>query len=227
MTAALLSRGARVALPYRSAEGWREVERRLGAGDRVWAAAASLTDPAAMQQFAEEAARQLGRLDGAANVAGAYAGSGTFEKAPTGEWTRMMEANLTTAATVCRAVLPHLLKEGGSVVTVASKVALEGGAGAAAYAVSKAAVVALTRALALENRDRGVRFNAVAPGTIDTPDNRAAMPSADRRHWTAPPAIAEVIAFLLSPASAPVTGAVVPVDLGPSWGSGGEAAQRR
>jgi NAD(P)-dependent dehydrogenase (short-subunit alcohol dehydrogenase family) len=213
VAAALLTRGARLALPYRTAESWREVEGQIGGGDRVWAAAAALTDAAAMQRFAEEAARELGRLDGAANIAGAYAGSGTFEKAPPGEWTNMLEANLTTAATVCRAVLPHLLKEGGSVVTVASKSALDGGAGAAAYAVSKMAVVALTRALALENRERRVRFNAVAPGTIDTPDNRAAMPSADRKRWTAPSAIAEVIAFLLSPASAPVTGAVVPVDL--------------
>ena len=110
-------------------------------------------------------------------------------------------------------MLPHLLKQGGSVVTVASQRALDGGDGAAAYAVSKVAVVALTRALAIENRERGVRFNAVAPGTIDTPDNRAAMPNADQTRWTAPSAIAEVIAFLLSPASAPTTGAVIPVDL--------------
>jgi NAD(P)-dependent dehydrogenase (short-subunit alcohol dehydrogenase family) len=96
---------------------------------------------------------------------------------------------------------------------VAARLALEGGSGAAAYAVSKAAVVALTRTLALENRARSVRFNAVAPGTIDTPDNRAAMPGADAARWTSPAAIAEVIAFLLSPASAPVTGAVLPVDL--------------
>jgi NAD(P)-dependent dehydrogenase (short-subunit alcohol dehydrogenase family) len=209
----LLAHGARVAVPYRSAERWREVERQLGAGERVWAAAADIADPASARQFAEQAALRLGRLDGAANIAGAYAGSGTFEQAPVAEWADMLGANLTPTATVCRAVLPHLLKRGGSVVTVASKLALDGGAGAAAYAVSKAAVVALTRALALENRERGVRFNAVAPGIIDTPDNRAAMPAADHAHWTAPAAIAEVIAFLLSPASAPTTGAVIPVDL--------------
>ncbi|HET8647739.1 MAG TPA: SDR family oxidoreductase, partial [Vicinamibacteria bacterium] len=98
-------------------------------------------------------------------------------------------------------------------VTVASRLALEGGAGAVAYATSKAAVVALTRALALENRERSVRFNVVAPGIIDTPDNRASMPGADAARWTSPAAIAEVIAFLLSPHSAPTTGAVLPVDL--------------
>ena len=78
--------------------------------------------------------------------------------------------------------------------------------------MSKLAVHALTRVLALENRDRGVRFNCVLPGTIDTPANRASMPRADFSRWTAPAAIARVILFLLSPESAPTTGALIPVD---------------
>jgi NAD(P)-dependent dehydrogenase (short-subunit alcohol dehydrogenase family) len=73
-------------------------------------------------------------------------------------------------------------------------------------------VHALVRVLALENRARGVRFNAVLPGTIDTAANRAGMPGADPSAWTPPEAIARTIAFLLSPDSAPVTGALVPVD---------------
>jgi NAD(P)-dependent dehydrogenase (short-subunit alcohol dehydrogenase family) len=100
-------------------------------------------------------------------------------------------------------------------VTVSSRLAAEGGAGSAAYAVSKAGVMALTRVVALENRGRGVRANCVLPGTIDTPENRAAMPGADPRAWTPPAAIARVIAFLLSADSAPTTGAMMPVD-GPS-----------
>jgi NAD(P)-dependent dehydrogenase (short-subunit alcohol dehydrogenase family) len=97
-------------------------------------------------------------------------------------------------------------------VTVASKVAESGGAGAAAYAVSKAAVIALTRVLARENQPRGVRFNCVMPGIIDTPANRRAMGTADTSHWVPPEAIARVVLFLLSPDSAPVTGAIVPTD---------------
>jgi len=72
-------------------------------------------------------------------------------------------------------------------------------------------VEALTRALAAENRERGVRFNAVAPGIIDSVANRDAMPGASRAGWVAPESIAEVIGFLLSPASLPTTGAVIPV----------------
>jgi NAD(P)-dependent dehydrogenase (short-subunit alcohol dehydrogenase family) len=98
------------------------------------------------------------------------------------------------------------------VVAVGSRAAETGGAGMAAYAVSKVAVHALVRVLALENAERGVRFNAVLPGTIDTPANRRAMPGADRSKWTSPEAIARVMAFLLSPDSVPTTGALVPVD---------------
>ena len=79
------------------------------------------------------------------------------------------------------------------------------------YAVSKQALHALVRVLALENRG-SVRVNAVLPGTIDTPANRDAMKSADTRAWTSPLAIARVVVFLLSSESAPVTGALVPVD---------------
>jgi NAD(P)-dependent dehydrogenase (short-subunit alcohol dehydrogenase family) len=123
----------------------------------------------------------------------------------------MMSANLATVYAVCRAALPRLLEHGGSVVTVGSRLALEGGAGSAAYAVSKAGVVALTRVLAQENETRGVRFNCVLPGTIDTPANRKAMPKADTSRWTPPESIARVIAFLLFPESSAVNGALVPV----------------
>jgi NAD(P)-dependent dehydrogenase (short-subunit alcohol dehydrogenase family) len=123
-----------------------------------------------------------------------------------------MHGNLDTAVHVCRAALPHLLRAGGSVVAVGSRAAETAGTGMAAYAVAKSALHALVRVLALENRDRGVRFNAVLPGTIDTPANRRAMPAADHSSWTSPDAIARTIAFLLSPESAPASGALVPVD---------------
>jgi NAD(P)-dependent dehydrogenase (short-subunit alcohol dehydrogenase family) len=209
----LVARGAKVAVPYRSAERWREVEARLEGGLAVWAAAGDITDPASAQRFVEAAAHHFGHIDGLAAIAGAYSDLGRFEQAPVTEWLAMMGANLTPTFTACRAVLPHLLERGGSVVTVTSRRALEVGAGAVAYVVSKSAVLALTRALAAENRERGVRFNCLAPGIIDTPENRAAMPEADVTRWTSPAALAEVAAFLLSPASAPVTGAVIPSDL--------------
>jgi NAD(P)-dependent dehydrogenase (short-subunit alcohol dehydrogenase family) len=208
---ALIDGGARVAVPYRASPEWESFRSSLPEPRALWGAPADVADPDVAEAFFAEAVRWLGRLDGVAALAGSYAGSGPLERAPVNEWRRMMAANLGTAYGVCRAALPHLLVHGGSVVTAASRLATEGGAGAAAYAVAKAGVIALTRVLALENRDRRVRFNCVLPGIIDTA-NRAAMPAADVSRWVSPDAIARVVLFLLSPESAPVTGGVVPVD---------------
>jgi NAD(P)-dependent dehydrogenase (short-subunit alcohol dehydrogenase family) len=208
----LLERGARVAVPYRRPDEWRSLRESLGSPSALVGREADLADPPRARAFVDEAASLLGGLDGLALAAGGWAGGTRFEAAPEDEWTRMLRTNLDTAAHVCRAALPHLLANGGSVVAVGSRAAETGGSGMAAYAVAKVAVHALVRVLALENRDRGVRFNAVLPGTIDTPDNRRAMPGADRSKWTSPDAVARVVVFLLSAESAPTTGALVPVD---------------
>jgi NAD(P)-dependent dehydrogenase (short-subunit alcohol dehydrogenase family) len=209
----LLERGARVAVPWRRAEEWRALESELGSPASLFGAPADLADPAAARGFVDAAASRLGELDGLALAAGTWAGGTRFEEAPEDEWDRMMRTNLMTVRNVCRAALPRLAaRSSGSVVAVGARAAEVDGASMAAYAVSKAALHALVRVLALENRGRGVRVNAVLPGTIDTPANRRAMPKADPSAWTSPAAIAEVVVFLLSPDSAPVTGALVPVD---------------
>jgi NAD(P)-dependent dehydrogenase (short-subunit alcohol dehydrogenase family) len=207
----LLARGTRVAVPWRHAEEWRSLRQEAG-GAPLLGIEASLADAAGAAAFVDEAATRLGVLDAVALVAGGWAGGASFEDAPADEWGRMMRTNLDTVAHVCRAALPHLRAHGGTVVAVGSRAAETGGGGMAAYSVSKIAVHALVRVLAIENVGNGVRFNAVLPGTIDTPANRRAMPDADRSKWTSPDAIAAVMAFLLSPESAPTTGALVPVD---------------
>jgi NAD(P)-dependent dehydrogenase (short-subunit alcohol dehydrogenase family) len=208
----LLQQGTRVAVPYRGADEWRALQAEAGANAALFGDTADLGEPAGARAFVDAAAARLGVLDGVALVAGGWAGGTTFDEAPADEWGRMLRTNLDTVAHVCRASLPHLRQHGGSVVAVGSRAADTGGGGMAAYAVSKVAVHALVRVLAVENVGRGIRFNAVLPGTIDTPANRRAMPGADRSKWTSPDAIARVIFFLLSPESAPTTGALVPVD---------------
>jgi NAD(P)-dependent dehydrogenase (short-subunit alcohol dehydrogenase family) len=207
----LLERGARVAVPYRDPAEWQGLLASAGEGAPLFGARADLASPGGARSFVDEAAGRLGVVDGVALVAGGWAGGTRLDEAPDDEWERMLRTNLDTASHVCRAALPHLRKQGGSVVAVGSRAAETAGAGMAAYAVSKVALHALVRVLALENAGL-VRFNAVLPGTIDTPANRAAMPGADRRSWTSPEAIARVVVFLLSGDSAPTTGALVPVD---------------
>ena len=217
----LLAQGSRVFAPYRRAEAWEALRTavlpRGGPSDALAGEAIEIDTAAGAERCVAAAVARLGRIDGLALVAGGWAGGARFESSPSGQWSEMLRQNLDTAALVCRAALPALLAGGGSVVAVGSRAAETGGSGMAAYAVAKSALHALVRVLALENQGRGVRFNAVLPGTIDTPANRRAMPNADRSGWTPPEAIARAIAFLLSPDSAPVTGALVPVD-GPGVG---------
>ena len=100
---------------------------------------------------------------------------------------------------------------GGRIVNVGSRAVAAPGVGVSAYAMSKAAVHALTLALAEELRDEQIWVNAVVPSIIDTPGNRAAMPDADHARWPRPADIAEAVAFLASPVNAVTTGGLVPV----------------
>jgi NAD(P)-dependent dehydrogenase (short-subunit alcohol dehydrogenase family) len=99
----------------------------------------------------------------------------------------------------------------GAFVNVAAKAAIDHAAGAAAYAASKAAAVALMDSLAADARGTGVRVNTILPSIIDTPANRRAMPNSDFAAWPKPEDIAKVILFLCSDAAKTIHGAAVPV----------------
>lgn len=126
-----------------------------------------------------------------------------------------LSLNAVTCFTCCRAAIGRLRRagRGGRIVNVAARPGLvpSTGAGMSAYAASKAAVVALTQALAEEVAAEGILVNAVAPSILDTPANRAAMPRADFARWPKVEEVAEVIAFLASPNNMSARGAVVPV----------------
>lgn len=155
---------------------------------------------------------ELGQVDGLANIAGGYLWQTVEAGGPEG-WDAMYQTNLKTAVAACRAVLPHL-SAGGAIVNVGAASAARPGLGQAAYAASKAGVMALTMSLAEELRERRVRVNAVLPTILDTPANRRDMPDADRSAWVTPAAAARVIGFLLSRDAGAITGAGIPLSLG-------------
>jgi NAD(P)-dependent dehydrogenase (short-subunit alcohol dehydrogenase family) len=143
------------------------------------------------------------------NAVGGFRGGTVAETDP--ESLRFLtDLNLGTAWWSSREAARRL-PEGGAIVNVGSRAGVEGSAGAAAYAVSKAAVIRLTEVLAANLSERGVRVNAVLPSTIDTPANRASLSPEALRKAVPPAEIASVIAFLLSDDAAAVTGAIVPV----------------
>jgi len=161
---------------------------------------------------ARAVAAALPDVDVLVNGVGGFAGGAPLHETDLEVWDRMFRTNVRTAVAMSRAVLPGMLARGrGSIVNVASRAAFERPPGLAAYAASKAAVVALTESLQREVLAHGLRVNAVVPTTIDTPANRAAMPGADFSLWTPPARIADVIHWLASDASATVRGALVPV----------------
>ncbi|MBX3232940.1 MAG: SDR family NAD(P)-dependent oxidoreductase [Labilithrix sp.] len=151
----------------------------------------------------------------AALVAGGWAGGAPVHEAKDEEaWTSMMSANADSVYRALHALLPGMVAaKGGSVVVVGSRAATRPwtSGGSAAYAASKAAVVALAQTVAAEVLEHGVRVNAVLPSTMDTPANRAAMPDADATKWVSLASAAGVIAFLLSDDARDVSGAALPV----------------
>jgi NAD(P)-dependent dehydrogenase (short-subunit alcohol dehydrogenase family) len=150
------------------------------------------------------------RIDALINVAGGFRFE-TLESGGIATWELMFAMNLKTAVNASKAVLPHLLKRGGRIINIGAGAAARAKAGMGAYTASKAGVERLTEALAEELKDRNITVNCVLPGTIDTPQNRAAMARADFSRWVAPAAIADVIHFLASDAAWAVNGASIRV----------------
>jgi NAD(P)-dependent dehydrogenase (short-subunit alcohol dehydrogenase family) len=198
---AALAAGAYVALPGREQKSKiAEQERLLVLGG------VDLADFAAVRQAIDTVAVRFGKIDGLANVAGGFRWQTLGDGDPTG-WTDQFAMNLLTAATATKAALPYLRASQGAIVNVASAPAKKAGAGMGAYAASKAGVLRLTESLAEEEKNAGVRVNAILPTIIDTPRNRADMPKADFSRWVKPEDIAKAILFLLSSDAKAITGA--------------------
>jgi NAD(P)-dependent dehydrogenase (short-subunit alcohol dehydrogenase family) len=152
----------------------------------------------------------MGEVEALVNVAGGFAPGSVIEGADT-TLRQMLAVNLETAWWSCRAAAPLLIRNGGgAIVNVASRSAVGPAGGAAAYAVSKAAVLRLTELLAAELAPSHVRVNAILPGVIATPANRETMAPKRLAAAVPPGDLAVVIAFLISPAAWPISGALVP-----------------
>lgn len=147
------------------------------------------------------------------HVAGAFAMS-PAQQTHAQAFIDLMQANALTAFICCREACARMDKAaGGRLVNVSARPALEPrqGAGMVAYTTAKAAVAAMTQALASELKDRGILVNAVAPSIIDTPANRAAMPGADHASWPSSAMVADAILHLASPSNTLISGAIAPI----------------
>ena len=203
-TATLAASGLTVVAVDRNEHALRELP------DGVRPEVADTTDPAAVKSLIDRIAGEVGPPEVLVNTIGTFRPGEALTTTP--ETLRLMiDVNLGPALWLSQAVAPHMQQRGsGAIVHVSARPGIEPSGGMAAYGVSKAALVHLTRILDIELRPHGIRVNAVAPQLLDTPRNHTIFPSEVMAHAVAPEAIAAVIAFLVSDAAAPVSGAVLP-----------------
>ena len=190
----------------------RSIKQSDFAGDRFLAVQGDFSNADSVQKLAGIAITRYGRIDVVVHVAGGFAGGTPIHETSEDIWTKMLDENLNAAFHVARAVIPHMRQAGaGRFIAVGSKAAEQSHANLGAYVISKAALVTLVKTLAVENASVGITVNAVLPGTMDTPANRAAMPNADFKSWISPADVAEAIFWLASEAASQVNGASIPV----------------
>jgi len=184
---------------------------RLPAG-RFLSHAADVTDAAQVADLVQAVTARWGRIDVLLNLAGGYQAGVPVAEMDERFWDGMLNLNLRSVFLVCRAVVPHMLKQGsGKIVNIAARAGLQGRAKASAYAVAKAGVIILTQALAEEVKNAGINVNVILPSIIDTPRNRSENPNADFSKWVPPEQLAEIILFLCSDAASALHGATIPV----------------
>jgi NAD(P)-dependent dehydrogenase (short-subunit alcohol dehydrogenase family) len=210
---AFLGEGAKVVVTYRAQDEFDALKSAAGASaSRLEGHTVDVTEEAAVRQLIEKIVGKYRRLDALANTVGGYAGGTKLWELETKVFDQMLALNLRSGYALSRAAVRAMLKEGhGAIVNVAAKAALDHAAGAAAYAASKSAAVALLDSLAADLQGSGVRVNTILPSIIDTEANRKAMPQADFAKWPKPEEIARVILFLCSDDARVIRGAAIPV----------------
>lgn len=199
---------ASVTVPYGNPQGVERLKGILAPADiaRVRFVQTNLMDETAVESLVNG----MEKVEVLIHLVGGFSMGKTHEY-PLEQWKKDLDLNLTTTFLTCKHSLRRMLETGyGRIVTVASRGAVEPAGQMAAYGASKAAVVALTRAIADETKGSAITANVVLPSIIDTPTNRS-MGAADTSRWVKPESLGQVICFLASEPAGDLRGAVVPV----------------
>jgi len=205
---ALLGRGATLYVPWRTKAEADRFPRRDH--ERVHLVEAELSDEDAVERLYAG----VDALWASIHIAGGFA-MAPIEETDRAAFMKQIDMNLLSCFLCSRGAVAAMRKhgQGGRIVNVTARPGIEPrrGGGMTAYATTKAAVAAFTQALAAEIVHENILVNAVAPGTLDTPANRTAMPKADPTKWAQPAEVAATILFLASPGNRVTSGAIVPV----------------
>jgi NAD(P)-dependent dehydrogenase (short-subunit alcohol dehydrogenase family) len=207
--------GARVAIPWVVEPEVPLLKKRLGdrfSDANVFLKRADVGDEGQIATFVKEVTGKFGKLDILVNLVGGFWGGKSIADTSISEWQAMFDLNLKPTFLCCRAAVPAMKKNGyGRIVSVSSRSGLMGAGDYAAYAIAKGAIATFTASLAEEGLPDNIIVNAIAPSTIDTEANRAAMPKAKHENWVKPEDIARTVGFLCSEDNRVTAGAVIPV----------------
>lgn len=218
--------GAAVALVDRNEASLSQVKAEIEKeGGRALALPADVSDPAQVDGLVDEVVSSLGRIDVLVNNAG-IARDAWFKDMTDAAWHEVLSVNLGGTFHCSRAVVPHMIEQGSGKIISISSIGYLGNLGCANYNASKAAIVGLTRSMALELGKYGINVNAIAPGFIDTPMTRIYperlvekyLASVPLKRPGTPADIARVVLFLASEDAAYITGQVIFVCGGMSVG---------
>src|SRR5216683_3765722 len=182
VTMAFLEAGATIVVTYQLAEEFAAV---VSAAQRIGATppegvSVDVTDAQAVEKFIAGIVAKHGRIDILVNTVGGYAGGTNLWEVDPRTYDQMLQLNLKAGFVLARSIVPVMIRQNrGWIVNIASKAALDHGAGGALYAASKAGALALFDSLAAEVKPYNINVNSVLPSIIDTVVNRKAMPGAD------------------------------------------------
>lgn len=212
VTQAFAQQGAHLALLGRDEQRLQALRLSLPDPDSTAVLVTDLLDAAAVATTIDGVNARFGGIHVLANIAGGFTMGPPLHETPASDWELMLDLNLRSIYHMCAAAVPHMLAaRSGRIINVSARAARQGVANMGPYCAAKAAVITLTESLAAEHKHAGINVNCILPGTIDTPQNRAAMPNADHTTWVPPADLADVVVFLAARASRAVTGAAIPV----------------
>ncbi len=205
-----IDKGARVAAIGRNSSKLESLQRNLNKNNRPDIFAADITRQDEVIAVFNNIKQKFNHIDILVNIAGGFAGGKSIADTGLDMWEKMLTLNLTSAFLCCRQAMSYMAEQGfGKIITITAMAALEPKPNRAAYAVSKAGIVALTQALAVEGKPGNVQANTIAPGIILTEANKDSMPDADFSKWVTPDRLAETILFLCSPEADDITGTII------------------
>jgi len=212
VTLAFLHEGASVIATYIKKDEADALRDAVGPNAHLELLPLDATDETACRALVDGITARYGHLDILVNTIGGYAGGTNLWEVDPRVYDQMLQLNLKAGFALARAVVPVMIRQNrGWIVNVASKAAVDHGAGGALYAASKSGALALFDSLAAEVKAYNINVNSVLPSIIDTAANRKAMPKADFAKWPKPEEIARVILFLCSDEAKLIQGAAVPV----------------